>query len=180
MLGETVTTPEVAAGAARLRAEFDAAFSRPPGAEAAETVELLTLRLGGDSFAVRLADTAGLFADQRITPVPGPLSDFHGLAGVRGALVPVYDLAALMGYPRSMQPRWLITARRSVVGFVFDTFLGQLRVETTSLAAHSAGISDEAGEVVRTPAFSGPVIQLNSIIHALSRRTARTVSQREA
>jgi purine-binding chemotaxis protein CheW len=172
--------PEAATSAERLRAQFDALFAQPPRTETPETVELLALRLGGDGFAIRLTDTAGLFADHKITPVPGPVSEFHGLAGVRGTLVPVYDLASLMGYPRPAQPRWLVTARQSVVGFVFDTFIGQLRVEATALAAHEGGASDKVAQVVRTPAFSGPVIQLNSIIAALAKRAAQTVSQREA
>jgi purine-binding chemotaxis protein CheW len=175
-----MTAADAATSAERLRAQFDAVFAQPLRTETPETVELLTLQFGGDGFAIRLTDTAGLFADHKITPVPGPLSEFHGLAGVRGALVPVYDLAALMGYARSVQPRWLITARQSVVGFVFDTFIGQLRVEAKALAAHEGGPGDKVSQVVRTPAFSGPVIQLSSLIAALSRRAAQTVSQGEA
>jgi purine-binding chemotaxis protein CheW len=177
--GETVGASEAATNAQRLRAAFDAVFAEPFRTDAAETVELLALRLGGDGFAIRLTETAGLFADPKVTPVPSPVAELRGLAGVRGVLVPVYDLAALMGYPPATQPRWLLTARHAQVGFAFEAFDGQLRVEAGALVAHEAA-GETVSQVVRAAEFSGPIIQLNSLIAALARRDPQTASQREA
>jgi purine-binding chemotaxis protein CheW len=169
-----------ATSAARLKAAFDATFAAPIEESRAESIDLLALRLAGDPFAVRLRETAGLFADHKITAVPSPLPELRGLAGVRGTLLPVYDLAALLGYPLTERPRWLLAARGAPVCFAFDVFDGQLRVDAAELVTHEGSSTGRASEVVRAAAFSGPVIHLDSLIAALVKRAPRSASQEEA
>ena len=91
--------------AAALAEAFDAAFARPPASGRADTQSFLALRLGDDAFAVRVGDIAALHADRRIVPMPSAEPTLLGVAAVRGRIAPVYDLAALLGYPANGAPR---------------------------------------------------------------------------
>jgi len=44
-----------------------------------------------------MAEVSGLFADKKVTRLPSPVSELSGIAGLRGAVLPVYDLAMLLG-----------------------------------------------------------------------------------
>ena len=154
---------------ARARA-FDLSFARIPEVRTAEPVDLLSIRLGGDPFAIRLEQTAGLFADRRTTPVPGTIPEFRGLAGVRGALVPVFDLAALLGYAAAPAPRWLAAARDGAIAFAFDAFEGQLRATTDDVIAQNSGGRNHVREVVRVGGRTRQVVDLPALVAAIGRR----------
>jgi purine-binding chemotaxis protein CheW len=95
--------------AAAMRLAFDRSFAEPlrPATEAVEN--LLAIRIGTQAYALRLAEVAGLFADRKVTPVPGGDAALVGIAGFRGAIVPVYGLHTLLvAHPsarsRSLRP----------------------------------------------------------------------------
>ena len=84
-----------------LRRAFDESAAPPVATPAPQTgvalEEWLGLRLGGDRFAARLTDIDGLEAEQRVLPLPAAKPELLGLTTVRGRLIPVFDLAALLG-----------------------------------------------------------------------------------
>ncbi len=166
--------------AAELRSAFDRAFAEAPRVELVRPLDFLALRLGGDPFAVRVSETAGLFSDRKITRVPTPVAELRGVAGVRGVLVPVYDLAALLGYAAATAPRWLMIAREASVAFAFDLFEGQLRVDQASIIVHDASAREHVREVARVADVSRPIVHLPSVIAALAKRKSESVSRREA
>ena len=91
-------SPDTVAGRLRdLRADFDRSFTEPARRYDIEHVELLAVRAGGRPYALRLSQTSGLFPDRQVTALPGPVAALLGIAGFGGAIVPVYDLAALLG-----------------------------------------------------------------------------------
>ena len=163
-----------------LRREFDAAFARAPLMESAARENLLAVRLGGDGYVLRVAQIAGLHADKLISPLATPVEELKGLAGFRGKAAPVYDLAALLGYPNAGKTRWLVLARSvEPLALAFETF--------------EAHFSAAAAEIVRAPgatlkvapaiqpqvfdavSFEGamrPVIDLASIVDTIRRRCA--------
>jgi hypothetical protein len=113
---------------AALRADFDAAFAKAPASTAAPAEELLAIRVQAEPFAVPVAEVAGLCADRLVVPLPTPARELLGLVCLRGRVVPVYDLAALLmgGSPRP-PPRWMLLVRgHAALGLAFDVFEGQL------------------------------------------------------
>jgi purine-binding chemotaxis protein CheW len=114
--------------AAALRAEFVRGFAEPGRPRAATGEAFLAIRAGGAPRAIALAEIAGLFVDRRITPVPTSITGLLGLVGLRGAMVPVYDLRVLLGANPVDEPRWLVTAAVATVAFAFDGFDGHLRL----------------------------------------------------
>lgn len=116
-----------------LRHSFDETFAQPPAGTAA-TEDLLGIRLAGIAYAIRLSGISGLFVDKKITRVPSQAAQLLGVAGFRGTILPVYDLPAVMGHPRSGDPRWLFIAADAPVAMAFDAFDGHLRVPHHAIA----------------------------------------------
>jgi chemotaxis signal transduction protein len=106
---------------AALRAEFDRGFAAPPAPARAAAESVLVIVVGGEQFLLRLGEIAGLFVDRRIVPVPSASTTLLGITGVRGAILPVFGLGGLLGYPPSeTNPRWLAVAASAPVALAFD------------------------------------------------------------
>lgn len=165
--------------AAELRMAFDQSFADPIQAAAHETVNVIAIRLAGHPHAIRMAEIAGLFVDVKVTPCPSPLAEFRGIAGFRGTLTPVYDLAVLLGYPKS-PGRWLALAKGGALGLVFDTYDGHFRIEPAAIAAPQGPASARhVSEIARQAGTAWPVIDIASVVAAIATRAAATSSQKE-
>ncbi|MBX3158317.1 MAG: chemotaxis protein CheW [Deltaproteobacteria bacterium] len=123
--------------AADMRAAFDAAFARAPDEDAAAHLELLVVRAGAATFAIPQPQVAELHAHVRIVPVPTRCRELLGVAHVRGAIVPVYDLRAALEQATTAPPAWLLVLAGGRAAVAFDAFERHLRVPLGEAAAHS-------------------------------------------
>lgn len=132
---------------AELRSVFDRARAVPFSSVREEQAEdLLAIRISGDPYAIRVSEISGLATDKKIVAFPSPISELLGIAGIRGALVPVYSLAMLLGYnAETERTRWLVSCgAEDSVALAFSDFEGYLRMSGAQL--HAA----EQKDVVRT------------------------------
>lgn len=152
--------------AAVLRLAFDRAFAEPLRLDGPATEDLLAIRVGAQPCALRLCEIAGLFADRNVTRVPGSAATLIGLAGFRGALLPVYSLQALLGLGGAKPARWLVVAAAAPVALAFETFEGQLRVSPDAILASEArtALGGCAKEFVRIGEFAGPILHVPSVL----------------
>lgn len=158
--------------AAELRCSFDQAFSRLPGAETERSVDLLSIRVSGDPWALRLSEVAGLFAGRRITPAPSGVPNMLGLVGLRGGVHPVYSLRGLLGYPPGDLPRWMVLVGASdPVALAFDVYEGHQSVPAGHLVPAPEGSRAHAREVVRGLDAPRSVLAISSITEAIKRRS---------
>ncbi len=156
-----------------LRAEFDAAFARPVRAPDGDTVALLAIRVAGAPMAVRVLEIAGLMQVRPIVPVPGRRAELLGVSGVRGALVPVYSLARLLGRADEGPPRWLLlvaTARGERVALAVAAFerhlvrpAGDLRPATAPGAGEA-----HAHELLVAEGLTRPVLSIPSLLRTIT------------
>src|SRR5437764_764516 len=95
--------------AAELRATFDQTFGLPFLSQGADRREdLLAIRLAGNAYAIKVREISGLANNRKIIALPSAIPELLGIAGIRGELVPVYSLAALMEVNRGSEgDRWL-------------------------------------------------------------------------
>jgi chemotaxis signal transduction protein len=159
-----------------LRRAFDRSFAEAPATRATELDDLLDIRVALDAYAIRLDQVTGVFADKPVTPLPGSFPELLGIAGFRGAIVPVYDLRTLLGYPRGGSQRWLIlTAGETRIALAFDLFEGHTRVARTAIAKESGGETQRhhVREVVRTATQVRPIVHLPSILEVIRKRARR-------
>ena len=134
--------------AAALRRSFDDSFAAPATSMSESQEGMLAIRVGADPYALLLSDIMGLYSNLRIIAVPSRMPQFKGIAGLRGTITPVYDLAALMHYPPAASARWMVLAGGArPVGFAFESFEAHLRVPAVS--AQNDGDAGGAGGAAR-------------------------------
>lgn len=131
---------------AQLRKAFDEGFASPLSQPPQDLTEFALIAAGRHRCAIRINELAGLEPSRKVVPLPAKVRGLLGLSAVQGQLVPVFDLAALLGGgARDSAPRWMAMARgKEPVGFAFDEFEGSCRVplqavhalETAPVEAH--------------------------------------------
>jgi chemotaxis signal transduction protein len=123
---------------AELKAEFDSSFALPAVRLDIRWEVLLRLRVGGTALAVPLDQLAGIHPLPRVVALPDSPPGLRGVAGLRGQLVAVHDLALRLGLPSDEKPRWLLLcAGERRLGLAVGGFEGQLRVAPDQLQPHA-------------------------------------------
>jgi chemotaxis signal transduction protein len=157
-----------------LRQAFDRSFALAPNTEAdADAVEnLLAVRVGSRPYVLRLAEVSGLFVDRKVTWLPSPVTELLGITGLRGTVLPVYDLGMLLGCPRAAAPRWLLVAAATPVGLAFDGFDGYLSVQPDAIVPAFRAESRErhVREILQT-GVARPIIRLSSVLETIKNRS---------
>jgi chemotaxis signal transduction protein len=174
--------------AAALRAAFDGTFALPPPPRADAVERLLGLRLAGDAWALRLAEIAALVAGRKIVPVPSGVAAVLGVASIRGDVVAVYSLAALLGYARpTTPPRWLAVLRDpEPVGVAFaelDGYFeagpGELQRAPPADSERLAGLRAPLHAVARVHDRSVSVLDVAALLSTMKRRVAEAGARKE-
>ncbi len=170
------------AALADLRASFDDAFARPPSSATRDEERLVVLEVAGRRIGVRLAELQGLERTPRVVPLPGAPPRLLGVAGIRGRIVPVYALGALLGGAEpaagaeapavSETGRWLaLVGVEEPLGLAVDAVFGLLdlpRAEVARAGEREAGVGGaDARHVVavaRTASGPLPVVSLATVV----------------
>ena len=169
-----MTEDPLSARLAELRRAFDGSFAHPPAAAAdGERVEhLLAVRAGDHAYAVRLAQVRSLHAVRRIVAAPGREPAFLGLTGLRGAVVPVYGLAAWLGHEAGRAPAWFVLAAGSdPVAMAFEGYDGHRTVPRGQLPP-GGGRGPGDLPVIRMGSDVRPLLDLAAVVAAIKRRIA--------
>jgi chemotaxis signal transduction protein len=166
------STDALIARLSALRLGFDGGFALPMVEKADDLLDVLMIRVGRDPYALRLAQLAALEADRTITPVPSEHGELIGVAGMRGAVVAVFDLAAVLGAPRPEATRWLVLVKGAPLAFAFSGFERQLSLRPDELARSPA--AHGGAEVVVRDGMNVPLLDLPALITGLEGRTRRT------
>lgn len=160
-----------------LRNAFDRSYSLPPSSPETEQIEnMLAVRLSGNPYAIRVTEITGLANNRKSVAIPSPIPELLGVAGIRGSLIPVYSLAALLGYTRDMGPaRWLaLCGTDDEVGLGFSDMEGYIRVPVAQVyAASQENMTREyVKDVARVGGLVRPVISIASLVEMIQRRCA--------
>jgi chemotaxis signal transduction protein len=166
---------EVLARLTHLRRAFDHGFAELPSATASQSETLLSVRIAGRPFAIRMAELAGFQPRRKIVRLPGDVPHLLGLAGIRGKVVPVFDLASLIGCGRASDAwRWLLLgSAQEPIGLAFDEFEGYLQVLRSDLySVRDKENREEVREAVSVGGVARGVVNLGSILTGLGRGAA--------
>jgi chemotaxis signal transduction protein len=157
------------------RQAFDQGFAEPPPAAPPALQDFLAIRLAGQPHALRLDELAALQPHAAPTPWPGAPPALLGLVAQRGAALPLYDLAALLGEAPCAQPAWTAVLRHAPLALAFEGFDGHWRLPA-SACIHPA---EHVGDALRGQALRGPdgvlrrLIQLAAVADLLSAGAAQ-------
>lgn len=150
--------------ASELARAFDADFARPVSLHASDAEDLLAIRIGDTGYALARREIGGVFTDKPVTPLPGGAPALLGISGFRGALVPVYDLAALLGAARSDVVRWLATLAIAPVALAFGRFERLIRVPRDAIVMQAGSAKGYAQRAARIDDELRPILDLESIV----------------
>ena len=156
---------QTSAKVGELRSVFDQTRAAPFSSGVAEqTEDLLAIRVSRDAHAIKVNEISGLTTGKKIVAFPSPITELLGVAGIRGALVPVYSLAMLLGYNADTErTRWLaLCGTEDPVALAFDDFEGYVRVPLTQLyaAEQKDGAHMHVQEVVRATDMVRAVVSI--------------------
>jgi purine-binding chemotaxis protein CheW len=164
------------ARADELRDDFDRGFAAALRPAETGHSDALCVRIGGEPFAIRLADVASLHARLRVVALPTGARELMGAAAIRASIVPVYDLAVALGMPRINEAPWIVLHRGGAAGFAFEVYEGHARVPERSTGG-AAG-----GHVVGQLTVDGhprSVIDLSSVLASIEKRSNQSGSAKE-
>ena len=156
-----------------MRLAFDTAFAEPVRPPAESLVPLLLIRAGGEALALPSLQVTELLHGRGIVPLPSRDPELLGIAGIRGALVPVFHLARLLGGTwHEPRPRWLVLVRReATIGLAFD------ELENYSQAAPACFYQDQNSparrhvrQLVRLGSSVRGVVEIAALVEAVQRR----------
>jgi hypothetical protein len=162
--------------AAELRRSFDRSFAEARHADTALFDDFLAIRLRDDPHVLRLDGVARLLPLVALTRFPSAAPQWLGLAGAGGAVIPVYDLGLLLGYPAGAMPRWMAVCSAAPVALAFDVFEGQFRHPRQ--VESGAGPSRQ-GEVLRTAGEVRPVVPIGDVLATIKSLALQRVLQKE-
>lgn len=155
--------------AAALRAAFDATFAAPARGARRDLVPLLAIRAGGEAVAVRLLETAGLLPAKAIVPAPSRRPEVLGVCGHRGAVLPVFSLARLLGLAEEGEARWMLLAgREERVALAFGALDGHVLVPPSALQRNAGEAVGHLAEVVEIEGAGRPVVSIPSVLRAVT------------
>jgi chemotaxis signal transduction protein len=152
-----------------LRRAFDQAFASPAADPSREVEPFVLLKVGDGAYAIRVREIRGFAAARKIVALPSAVRELLGLAGFRGSLVPVYDLAGLLGHgPLGRPPCWFILcgdADPLALAFAdFDGYVEHLRADLRSRGTEERS---HVREVLVHGTGARSVIDIPSIISAV-------------
>lgn len=163
-----------------LRLAFDRSFAAPAHLDTTPRENLLAIRAGSQVLALRLSEVGGLFADKKITRIPGRVATLLGIAGFRGVILPVYDLGMLLGQAKAKASRWLVIAAAVPIALAFEAFDGHLRISKDAIFPEGAG--ERAGHVrdcVRMEGVVRPILSLPSVLDTIKAQSAQPAAREE-
>jgi chemotaxis signal transduction protein len=166
----SLVNQEFAQRLSELRESFDKSFALPISTTSHTFVGMLAIRVGKGEYAVRIDELADVQKACKVVPLPGARSEMIGLAGIRGRLVAVYSLAALLGDGDTKGWNWLaICGSGQSLALAFDELHAYVQAPKGDLypAAQVDGARAHVCEVLRSGNTTRIVVSTSSIIAML-------------
>lgn len=169
--------PSLERRVAQLRSAFDNAFAQPLAEPQQDGVELLIVSAGGQTYAIRTSELAGVEVDRKLVPLPATAPELLGLCAAQGELVPVFELAAALGAQAAKNsPRWIALCRdKELVALAFDELRESRRVAVRdlSLLELAPGRSALSRHAIRLETGVIHVLDIAAVISSLRQRQRR-------
>jgi purine-binding chemotaxis protein CheW len=151
--------------AAQLRQAFDSAFAEAAQPRDEDVERVAAIGCGDALLAIAVRDVSGVHRLPPLVRLPGAHAAVAGLGIVEGALVPVFDLAAILGWaPDLAACRWLALCHARRIGLAFARFDGvaSVRLPEAAPAARRQPLASRflVDGIERTLIDIAPIVEL--------------------
>jgi chemotaxis signal transduction protein len=165
-----------------LRDAFDRMFTMARQCEgSAPSENLILTRVSGHPYALKVSEIAGIVTDRKTIAIPSRASELLGVAAIRGGFVPMYSLAALLGYPAEEGRARVHVLCRSeeLIGLALSSFEGYHRVSATEiyLAERDKASRARANQVVRISETVRAIIDIPYLLQVIGKRCAANAAE---
>ena len=145
--------------AVEMRRAFDEGFRSAVERPRRDEESLIAIQAAGTALAVRVGQVRGISRIRHVLAIPTGAEGLLGITALRGAIVAVYDLAAVVGIGATASAAaWIMVAGDPQVALAFERFDG--RVEVPGTAIHAAGAAPGPGQQLET-------VEIGSCLHAI-------------
>lgn len=159
-----------------MRRLFDESFAIVPHEQVAELQPMLAITLDAGRYAIPIREISGLAAlTEKIVPVPSRVPELLGLTGVRGIVVPVFDLAKLLGLKSQReQVRWLVFCgeRQSPIALAFETMERMFELPSTEKIVPQDGHGRYISASLREGVTLRGLISISALLERIKTRGA--------
>jgi purine-binding chemotaxis protein CheW len=141
-----------AAVAQRILEERAAHLARDPAAAPETGIDIMLFRLGSEQFAVEMSVLRATQPARSLTPVPSTPPHIAGVLNVRGEIVAVLHLAAVLGLASSPtdEQSYILLAEgpEGQVGLLVDEVIGMHQLSSSDVSAtlSTSGYASAIGE----------------------------------
>lgn len=141
------------------------------GDASVEATETVTVRIGGQAFAIETSAVREAVLVPRVTPLPGLPPTLRGLANLRSRIVPAFDIRSLLHLPpvakdSGRETMLLLGFDGAEFGLMVDTVLGVRSIENQHLRRDVPGLMSQHVQGVTGDGLI--LLDLASLVAALS------------
>lgn len=157
---------------AAMRRSFDEGFAPKPAVFEEGLMRLLLIRVAGEPLAFKTVDITAVARIGHILPLSSRIPELLGITAIRGVLVSVFDLAALLGFDSGgARPRWVaLTRGDAAIAMAFDDIEGQCAVPANGLFNTQESMDQNLMKLMRIENATRAVADMPAIVDALRTR----------
>lgn len=170
-----IPDPPAAGASAELRRLFDQSFAVPWTDRDAHTDDMVLIAAGGHPYAIRIGEISGMVAGVSPAWLPTSVPGLLGLATVRAAVVPIYDLRAVLGLPAPAMPLpWIMLVGDGRLGLATERYEGHRRVPRQALVqVEDTARNGYVGEIAHVDGAARSVLAIPAVVRAVEERCRR-------
>jgi purine-binding chemotaxis protein CheW len=145
--------------------------------QSTESLRVCLVALGTETFAIDLRQVVEVFVPESITPVPGMPVVLVGVTNLRGTIIPLADVRAMLGVSVSVLPKYAVVVRHGIqrVGILVEDVPEIHTIPSDDLVATSVRTATE-----NLPLFSGfiktdkkpsAILEMSRLLASIERTT---------
>ncbi|MDI3462419.1 MAG: hypothetical protein OJF50_001240 [Nitrospira sp.] len=151
--------------------------SVPAQRQSAESLRVCLVALGEQIFAIDLGQVAEVFVPESITPVPGMPAALVGVTNLRGAIIPLADVRAVLGVSASCLPKYTVVVRHWTqrVGILVENVPEIRTITSDDLVTTSVRTATESlplfSGFVKIDKKSSAILEMSRLLASIERTT---------
>jgi len=151
--------------------------SVPAQTQSTESLRVCLVTLGKETFAIDLRQVVEVFVPESITPVPGMPAALVGIINLRGIIIPLADVRAVLGVSVSVIPKYAVVVRHGTqrVGILVEDVPEIRTIPSGDLTAPSVrtatpNLSLFSG-CVKTDKKPSAILEMSRLLASIERTT---------